>query len=118
MTDMPVRVQDRNRELFDGLTQRELAEELGIETPTLVRVLDGMAAQGFIERRAAQGDRRAKQVFLTTEGRAAAGAIEALADDLRVDLLAGVSAAEKATALAVLRTMSANMAGLAREEEA
>ncbi|MEA3535384.1 MarR family transcriptional regulator [Rhizobium sp. CC-YZS058] len=113
----------RARALFilsrrNGLNQRELASELGIETPTLVRVLDGMAAQGFIERRAAEGDRRAKQVHLTAEGKVAAAEIEALADDLRIELLGGVSAGEKATTLSVLRTMSANMADLVREEGA
>ena len=38
----------------DGLNQRELADELGIETPTIVRLLDAMEKQGFIERRAVQ----------------------------------------------------------------
>ena len=35
----------------DGMTQKELAERLGIESPTLARLLDRMAADGWIERR-------------------------------------------------------------------
>jgi MarR family transcriptional regulator for hemolysin len=50
------------------LNQRELAEELDIETPTLVRLLDGMEKQGFIERRSVEGDRRAKQIAMTPRG--------------------------------------------------
>ncbi len=57
-------------------------------------------------------------MHLTAEGKVAAAEIEALADDLRIELLGGVSAGEKATTLSVLRTMSANMADLVREEGA
>lgn len=48
----------------EGLNQRELAEELDIETPTIVRLLDGMENQGFIERRVELSDRRAKQIYM------------------------------------------------------
>ena len=50
------------------LNQRELAEELDIETPTLVRLLDGMEKQGFSERQSVEGDRRAKQIAMTPRG--------------------------------------------------
>src|ERR687889_1952112 len=52
----------------DGMTQTELAEILEVEGPTLVRLLDGLEAQGLTERRPVAGDRRAKQIALTAEG--------------------------------------------------
>ncbi|KQR73317.1 MarR family transcriptional regulator [Rhizobium sp. Leaf384] len=110
----------RARALFalarrDGQNQRELAEELAIETPTIVRLLDGMEAQGFIERRVEKSDRRAKQIHLTPKGRALAQEIEIIACGIRADLLAGVSFEDKETALSVMTTMADNMMQIGRE---
>ena len=65
----------------EGATQSELAGLLDIETPTLVRLLDSMAETGLIERRAAEGDRRVRRIFMTGEGRIAALEVHAIADD-------------------------------------
>src|SRR4051812_25393333 len=46
----------------EGMTQTELADALEVETPTLVRLLDGLEKQEMIERRPVQGDRRANQI--------------------------------------------------------
>lgn len=48
--------------LYGDLVQTELAERLGIEPSTLVRVLDRMARKGWIERREAPDDRRKKVI--------------------------------------------------------
>src|SRR3954453_21559992 len=53
----------------DGMTQTELAEILEVESPTLVRLLDGLEGQGLTERRPVAGDRRANQIALTPAGR-------------------------------------------------
>lgn len=98
-----------------GLTQRELAEELDIETPTLVRLLDGMEKQDFIERRNVDGDRRAKQIFMTAGGEIVAREILELAHELRRDLLKGVSEEDMATTLRVLRNISACASTSCRE---
>jgi MarR family transcriptional regulator for hemolysin len=110
----------RARALFalsrrDGLNQRELAEEMAIETPTIVRLLDGMEAQGFIERRVEKTDRRAKQIHMTPKGRALAQEIETLACEIRAELLDGVDPSEKAMALKVMTAMSDNMLQIGRE---
>jgi len=52
---------------IDGALQKEIALELAIEGPSLVRHLDNLEAKGLIERRTAPNDRRAKTVHLTTE---------------------------------------------------
>ena len=110
----------RARALFalsrrDGLNQRELAEELGIETPTIVRLLDGMEKQGFIERRVEVSDRRAKQIHMTERGRGIADEIDKLACEIRQQVLDGVDATDKATALQVVSMMAGNILAITRE---
>ena len=110
----------RARALFalskrDGLNQRELADELGIETPTIVRLLDGMEKQGFIERRVEVSDRRAKQIHMTELGRTIADEILKLADEIRAEVLQGVGEDEVAAVLKVVRTIADNVQSLAKE---
>ena len=51
-----------------GASQRELAEKMGIEPPTLVRHLDKLADEGLVERRADPDDRRVVRVVVTPAG--------------------------------------------------
>jgi MarR family transcriptional regulator, transcriptional regulator for hemolysin len=53
----------------DGASQRELAALMGIEPPTLVRHLDKLAADGFVERKRDPDDRRVARVVVTPAGR-------------------------------------------------
>lgn len=53
-----------------GVRQKELAVALGIEGPSLVRLLDGLERRGLIERREDDTDRRARGIHLTAAGRA------------------------------------------------
>ncbi|MDW5318070.1 MarR family transcriptional regulator [Rhizobium sp. PL01] len=110
----------RARALFalskrDGLNQRELADELGIETPTIVRLLDGMEKQGFIERRVEATDRRAKQIHMTARGRDIAGEIDKLACEIREQVLGGVDNKDKAIALQVVSLMAGNLVSIGRD---
>jgi MarR family transcriptional regulator for hemolysin len=53
----------------DGASQRELAKLMRIEPPTLVRHLDRLEADGYVERRADPNDRRRMRVYVTAVGR-------------------------------------------------
>ncbi|UPA25486.1 MarR family winged helix-turn-helix transcriptional regulator [Shinella oryzae] len=97
------------------LNQRELADELDIETPTLVRLLDGMEKQGFIERQSVEGDRRAKQIVMTTHGARMAGEVLDLARSLRADVLADISTADMTATVKVFAAMSDNIARSCRD---
>lgn len=57
----------------EGVTQRELGETLQIDRTTVSVICDSLEKHGWAERRQDPTDRRAKQVFLTDEGRAAIG---------------------------------------------
>ena len=86
----------------DGVTQKELAERVGLDGSSLVRLLDILEGHGWVERRADVSDRRSKRIFLTEEGRAAVARIRATMleaelamlqdlDDSEIDaMLAGV----------------------------
>ncbi|MFC5395716.1 MarR family winged helix-turn-helix transcriptional regulator [Bosea vestrisii] len=93
----------------DGPIQSDLAGLLDIEQPTLVRLLDGLERTGMIERRAVEGDRRARRVFLTPMARAQAEDILAFLTELRADVLDGIDKEELEIALRVLSRMSRNI---------
>jgi MarR family transcriptional regulator for hemolysin len=53
----------------EGVSQRELAALMRIEPSTLVRHLDRLEAQGYVERRIDAADRRRLLVYVTAAGR-------------------------------------------------
>lgn len=87
----------------EGMTQRELARRLGVEGPTVGRLLDGLQKQGLIERRAVPGDRRAYHIHLTGAAQPVLREINRIAAALRRELLAGIAVKDLATCSAVLR---------------
>lgn len=90
----------------DGLTQRDLAATLGVEGPTLVRLLDGLEAQGLIERQSCPDDRRTKRVRLTEAADPVLREIRKIADATRSELLQGVAPADLSVARRVLAAVA------------
>lgn len=76
------------------LTQKELAQRAGVESPTLVGLLDRMEREGWIERRPDPTDRRCKTVCLTPKAHRVRDQIESAASSLREDLLSGLADAD------------------------
>jgi MarR family transcriptional regulator, transcriptional regulator for hemolysin len=93
----------------DGMTQTQLANVLEIEGPTLVRLLDGLEKQGLIERRPADGDRRAKLIALTAEGEKEAVSVGEIVQEVRHDVLSHVSDDDLRAALRVFHAMTRNL---------
>jgi MarR family transcriptional regulator for hemolysin len=87
----------------DGVVQKALAEWLGIEGPTLVRILDRMTEDGWIERRESTTDRRAKTVHLTKQSCAVIKQINKIAAQLRGELLAQINPADIEACMRVLQ---------------
>ena len=87
----------------DGVVQKDLAGWLGIEGPTLVRILDRMTADGWLERRESPTDRRAKTVHLTPQARGVIERINKVAAQLRGELLADIPAADLEACMRVLQ---------------
>lgn len=66
----------------DGLTQREIGEELDLGQPTVVSVLDTLVRRGLIERRRNVQDRRKSNVHLTKGGLVLREALSPVANEV------------------------------------
>lgn len=84
------------------LTQCELAGRLGIEEPTLARLLARLESGGWVKRENAAHDRRCKTVHLERKSSALLQKIEETARDLRHELLESIPARDLQTCMRVL----------------
>jgi MarR family transcriptional regulator for hemolysin len=75
----------------DGVRCGVLAETLGVEAPSLVRVTDHLIDSGLVERREDIHDRRAKTLHLTDEGKLRAAAMEKALLPFRRKLFANIA---------------------------
>jgi DNA-binding MarR family transcriptional regulator len=62
----------------DGRSMSDLAATLGVQPPTVTKMISRLAAQDYVERRASSGDGRQALVFLTERGRHAIAMIDKL----------------------------------------
>src|SRR3546814_16547567 len=69
---------------------------------SVVRLLDSLQADGLVERREDDGDRRAKAIALTPRGQATVDRVEAVARQVRDEALAGLPPEDIETAFRVL----------------
>lgn len=93
----------------DGLMQRELAARLGIEGPTLVRLLDLLEQKEWIKRMAAPHDKRCKYAVLTTKAADQICIIERQSEELRHQMLTGLSAEKIDAGVALMRRIQDNL---------
>jgi MarR family transcriptional regulator for hemolysin len=98
--------------LADGLTQKELAERVGLDGSSLVRLLDILEGHGWVERRADPGDRRSKRIFLTGEGNGAVDRVRATMLQAELAMLQDLDDAEVEAMLAGMAKIQARMAAL------
>lgn len=102
----------------EGMTQNALAIRVGVKGPSLVRQLDLLEADGWVERRDSPADRRVKLVFLTAKGEPVIETIAAIGRRLRAELMEGVDEREIRSAVALLERMKLRLHALERREEA
>ncbi|HEX7115665.1 MAG TPA: MarR family transcriptional regulator [Steroidobacter sp.] len=89
----------------EPLSQKDLAARVGIEGPTLVRLLDALEEQGLIERQPSAQDRRVKIVRLTRAARPVLNQIERIAREVREEVLGAVRSSDLKMCTAVLRAI-------------
>jgi MarR family transcriptional regulator for hemolysin len=87
----------------DRLTQKELAERMGIEEATLAGLLNRLEADGWVKRQESANDRRCKIVHLQRRSKSVLEEIFSAAHGLRDELLQDVSAAELQTCMRLLK---------------
>ena len=97
----------------DGCTHRELAQSMGIEAATLVKLVDHMEKEGLLKRCTSETDRRVKHLRLSEEGKKVVENIRSYAADLRKEVLSGLSQSEIKTALDVLNNIRGKLGVIA-----
>ncbi|MGJ4889232.1 MarR family winged helix-turn-helix transcriptional regulator [Bradyrhizobium sp. HKCCYLRH3099] len=95
-----------------GIRQGALAEEVGIEGPSLVRLIDLLQTEKLVERREDPTDRRAKTLHLTAKGAAKATEIEAVLGRVRSVLLVDIAPEDLAVTYDVLHRIEQRMTRL------
>jgi MarR family transcriptional regulator for hemolysin len=94
------------RRLGGGVRQVTLADYVGVEGATLVRLVDQLSAAGLVRREVDPSDRRANVLSLTEAGERMAEQIEVELKQLRVEVFANVSEEDVAASLRVLDALS------------
>jgi len=89
------------------MTQSALAAELGVESPTMVRLLDRLAEKGWIAREPCPDDRRARYVRLTPRAQRLAEELEVVVGDVRRELLQDLRVGELAASIDALAKVEA-----------
>lgn len=84
------------------LTQRELAEAIFVEGPTLVRLLDRLEDSGWVRREPVPGDRRMKHVLLTQKAEPYLEELVRTAVDIEREIMEGIPEADVRLAHEVL----------------
>ena len=95
--------------------QKELAFIVGVEGPTLVRVLDGLERMGLVQRLGVEGDKRARLIRLTPKADSVISDIMRIGVKLRGEALAGISDAELESFFRVLEIILGNLAAAPSE---
>ena len=96
-------------ERTEGLKQSELAEMLDLQPITLTRLLDRLAGNGLIERRADPNDRRANRLYLMPAAKPLLGQLAELGADMMETVLDGLSATSIERMLKELSAVKVNL---------
>ena len=93
----------------DAVTQSELAERMGIEGPTLVRMLNKLEQEGLVERLSTPLDRRAKTIRLKGKAEEVLADIAALIAPFRAEILQDIDDADLKLCQAVFDRIMARL---------
>ena len=100
----------------DGQAMSDLAATLGVQPPTVTKMISRLAAQDYVERRASIGDGRQAMVFLTERGRRAIAMIDKVWKRIEKDAVAGIDDKDRKRLRKLLRQIERNL-GVTREDE-
>ncbi|MBR3369526.1 MAG: MarR family transcriptional regulator [Rhodobacteraceae bacterium] len=92
-----------------GQPQHRVAEAVGLQRSSLVPILDRLEANGIVERRAVEGDRRSNAVWATPLGEEITAELTRKAQAVEDQTLAGFTEAEVTALLSGLDRVIANL---------
>lgn len=90
-------------------SQKQLADLLGVEGPTVVAMVDRLVTAQMVVREASLLDRRVKLIRLTPAGDALYARVKVEADAFRTSVLAGLDPAAIDAATALMETIRARI---------
>lgn len=93
----------------EGVSQKRLAELTELDPMSLVRILDRMEADGWVERRSDPEDRRARSLCLTAKAKPILEHIAAVAKETRAEALQGLTEEERAQIMRLLARIHENL---------
>lgn len=102
----------------DGMSQVALADELDLGKVALGQLIDRLEKTGFVSRRADDGDRRIKRVFLTRRGQALIARIRESVTVTEKEILEQVDEPDLRATGRALRKMKENLLGLIADNDA
>ena len=102
-------------ERTEGVSQARLAEVVGVDAMTMVRLIDRMEEDSLVERRPDPEDRRARRLFLTPKAKPMLEQIWRLVAQVRTEMFDGVSRTDRDCFLRVLETAHANLSTFERK---
>ena len=91
------------------LSQKELADQLGVEGSSVVATIDRLVAADLVKRVPSEHDRRVKLVLLTPAGEALYTKVKKEAEAFRRETLADIDPAALRTATEMLETLRARI---------
>ncbi|MDR3537465.1 MAG: MarR family transcriptional regulator [Acetobacteraceae bacterium] len=97
--------------------QKDLADSIGVEGSTLVRLIDALDRAGLVERQT-DGDRRVRFLHLTPRAQALVKQVNAVTEEIRGQVLAGIADEELEAALSVIDRIDAALRRLRESEKA
>ena len=93
----------------EGVSQVKLAELTDLEPMALVRILDRMESEGWLERRGDPRDRRVRCLYLTSKAKPLLADIRRLIDLTWADAFAGISKSKSELVTELLDMVRSNL---------
>lgn len=106
----------RHLDTNNQLNQKDLAEMLYKDTPTLTRIIDLLCQKGLAERKVQPGDRRCFQVHLTPAGQELVKELKPRVKEVRLKAWEGLSEQDFEEFKRILNSINANIQHLKVEE--
>jgi DNA-binding MarR family transcriptional regulator len=102
----------------DGQSMTELAAVLGVQPPTVTKMVVRLAAKGYVERRGSEADGRLAHVHLTRAGRDAVKQINRMLKRVERQALTGIGNKDQKRLGKMLRRIARNLGADASDSPA
>ena len=96
----------------EGVSQKRLSELTELDPMSLVRILDRMEADGWVQRRFDPADRRAHTLWLTPKAKPVLEHIAHLIAEVRAETLHGLTNEERSKLIELLGRVHVNLSSL------